>query len=264
MIFTSYFNWGTTVQAFDSEPTLFQQKQEEAQEASELLDYCGSSFLEPYFEQDNIVYPEAYTHLLPNFSSPYQSLDTFPYEDFGSLPFPKRQRCQQEHCYYDFTPTFFGGYAPNSCIRPELAQTTTTPHVISSSGNDENGKKMNERSVSAQSIAARERRRKITEKTQELGKLIPGGNKMNTAEMLQAASKYVKYLQAQVGILQHMENEKGGQHVEEMQIITSLTIQEKLSLEEKCLVPREFVTALKERSKPPISQELSRLLALQG
>jgi dihydroxyacetone kinase len=57
-------------------------------------------------------------------------------------------------------------------------------------------------SLSAQSIAARERRRKITEKTQQLGKLIPGGNKMNTAEMFQAASKYVKFLQAQIGILE--------------------------------------------------------------
>lgn len=59
-------------------------------------------------------------------------------------------------------------------------------------------------SVSAQSMAARQRRRKISEKTQELGKLIPGGQKMNTAEMLQAASKYVKFLQAQVGILEFM------------------------------------------------------------
>ena len=56
--------------------------------------------------------------------------------------------------------------------------------------------------VSPQSIAARERRRKITEKTQELGKLIPGGSKMSTAEMFQAAYKYVKFLQAQLSILQ--------------------------------------------------------------
>lgn len=58
--------------------------------------------------------------------------------------------------------------------------------------------------ISTQSIAARERRRKITEKTQELGKLVPGGPKMNTAEMLHAAAKYVKYLQSQVGMFQLM------------------------------------------------------------
>ncbi|GKG16479.1 Myc-type, basic helix-loop-helix domain-containing protein, partial [Tanacetum coccineum] len=53
-----------------------------------------------------------------------------------------------------------------------------------------------ERSLSAQSLAARARRRKISEKTQEFGKLIPGGQKMNTAEMFQADFKYVMFLQA--------------------------------------------------------------------
>ncbi|GKC51061.1 Myc-type, basic helix-loop-helix domain-containing protein [Tanacetum coccineum] len=47
-----------------------------------------------------------------------------------------------------------------------------------------------ERSLSAQTLAARASRRKISEKTQELGKLIPDGQKMNTAEMFQAAFKY--------------------------------------------------------------------------
>lgn len=56
--------------------------------------------------------------------------------------------------------------------------------------------------LSSQSIAARKRRRRITEKTQELGKLIPGSQKHNTAEMFQAAAKYVKFLQAQIEILQ--------------------------------------------------------------
>ncbi|KAI8551560.1 hypothetical protein RHMOL_Rhmol06G0195800 [Rhododendron molle] len=43
--------------------------------------------------------------------------------------------------------------------------------------------------LSAQSVAARNRRRKITEKTRELGKIVPGGEKMNTATMFQTASK---------------------------------------------------------------------------
>ena len=50
----------------------------------------------------------------------------------------------------------------------------------------------------------REKRRKITEKTQQLGNLIPGGPKMNVAEMLNASTKYVKFLQAQVGMLELM------------------------------------------------------------
>lgn len=55
-----------------------------------------------------------------------------------------------------------------------------------------------------QSVAARVRRKKISEKTQELTKLIPGGTSMNTAEMLLASFKYIKFLQAQAGILAMM------------------------------------------------------------
>ncbi|PWA48976.1 Myc-type, basic helix-loop-helix (bHLH) domain-containing protein [Artemisia annua] len=61
-----------------------------------------------------------------------------------------------------------------------------------------------ERSLSAQILAARVRRRKISEKTQELAKLILGGQKMNTAEIFHYAFKYVKFLQDQIGVLKHM------------------------------------------------------------
>ncbi|KAK8930482.1 Transcription factor bHLH53 [Platanthera zijinensis] len=37
---------------------------------------------------------------------------------------------------------------------------------------------------------------------QELGRLIPGGGKMSTAEMLLVGQKYVQYLQAQISILE--------------------------------------------------------------
>ena len=73
--------------------------------------------------------------------------------------------------------------------------------TVTSNSSDEVKKTTSSKVVSPQSIAARERRRKTTEKTQELGKLIPGGSKMTTAEMFQAASKYVKFLQAQVAVL---------------------------------------------------------------
>lgn len=86
------------------------------------------------------------------------------------------------------------------------------------SGDDEEGRKMirrnnnngeggwRRREVSAQSIAARERRRRITEKTQELGKVVPGGTKMNTAEMLAAAFKYLNFLHSQLHILRFMSS----------------------------------------------------------
>lgn len=125
-------------------------------------------------------------------------------------------------------------------------------------------------SLSAQSVAARQRRRKITEKTQELGKLIPGGHKMNTAEMFHAASKYIKFLQAQVGILECMgstttqENEEA-LHTRELQALAlSPCIQEKLYSSEKCLVPEKFVETLANnpelKSNSPISNELRKLI----
>ncbi|KAH7838692.1 hypothetical protein Vadar_029995 [Vaccinium darrowii] len=125
-------------------------------------------------------------------------------------------------------------------------------------------------SLSAQSVAARQRRRKITEKTQELGKLIPGGHKMNTAKMFHAASKYIKYLQAQVGILECMgstttqENEEA-LHLRELQALAlSPCIQEKLNSSEKCLVPEKFVETLANdpelQSNSPILDELHQLI----
>ncbi|KAL8508277.1 hypothetical protein ACS0TY_018750 [Phlomoides rotata] len=123
-------------------------------------------------------------------------------------------------------------------------------------------------SLSAQSIAARQRRRKITEKTQELGKLVPGGQKMNTAEMLQSAYKYIKFLQAQVSLLgfissSHQEN--GVEFSEEFQhLVESPLIQEKLYSSENCLVPQGFVEELSSENEtfksnshliPPVKKE---------
>ncbi|KAL6544957.1 hypothetical protein OROMI_023819 [Orobanche minor] len=107
-------------------------------------------------------------------------------------------------------------------------------------------------SPSAQSIAARHRRKKISDKTHELGKLIPGGQKMNTAEMFGAAHKYIKYLQAQVGILEfmashHQSEEEEEEEEEEDQLhglLESTLIQEKLYSTGKCMVPRKFVQEL--------------------
>ncbi|CAN4128305.1 unnamed protein product [Withania somnifera] len=106
----------------------------------------------------------------------------------------------------------------------------------------------NNKKMSAQSIAARQRRKKITEKTQELGKLIPGGHRMNTAEMLQATFKYIKFLQAQAGLLEFMgsykENEKSFQTTDLHKLVGSSLIQEKLYSSEKCLIPQVFLEAL--------------------
>ncbi|XP_034197869.1 transcription factor bHLH52-like [Prunus dulcis] len=120
--------------------------------------------------------------------------------------------------------------------------------------------------LSAQSIAARERRRRITEKTQELGRLIPGATKMNTAEMLQAAYKYVKFLQAQVSVLKLMTDSP--QEKKDLQAVASPIVQEKLYSEEKCLVSKEFVQVLANdhdiESKPLLKDSVAQLLQTKG
>lgn len=55
-----------------------------------------------------------------------------------------------------------------------------------------------------QSEIARRRRKKISEKTRFLQKLMPWKKKMDTGTMLQEAYKYIKFLQAQISILQSM------------------------------------------------------------
>ena len=197
-------------------------------------------FDDPYFEPNGFLHPEIYPSqlLLPNCTSSYDPFislnDIFQTEGCNNtlLPCPKRQKCFHEEQEIEHSqlqelapPNFLDGFVPNPCsILPpseELPEEVlfsavpefTVPELpqgacVGNANDVQCEKKGSERTISAQSIAARERRRKITEKTQELGKLVPGGPKMNTAEMLHAASKYVKYLQAQVGMLELMNTLK--------------------------------------------------------
>ncbi|XP_006664569.1 transcription factor bHLH52-like [Oryza brachyantha] len=108
------------------------------------------------------------------------------------------------------------------------------------------------RHQAVQSAAARERRRRITGKTAELSRLIPGASRLNsTAEMLQAAARYVKLLQAQVGVLALMRSageakkEVPSMAEERMHaLLASGGAQERLAGEGMCLVPTKLVRAI--------------------
>ncbi|PNT64501.1 uncharacterized protein LOC104585091 [Brachypodium distachyon] len=122
---------------------------------------------------------------------------------------------------------------------------------------------------STQSAAARERRRRISEKTAELSRLIPGGQKLNTAEMLQEAARHVKLLQAQVGmlaLLRTIEEEKVPAMAQEQMhaLLVSGGVQERLAAEGKCLVPRQLVDAVAKdpavKSNALVNRDLARFM----
>jgi hypothetical protein len=178
----------------------------------ELLSFPDTCVDHPIFQPQEFFYADNYTNQLPYLPTPSDYLLSLSQEIFPL--YPEAQMSFGNQYFSNFTPGFFdGSYAPNPGLVPEPVPEVVAPlpemaFPCGSPPDDQSILKKPpnnyKESLSAQSIAARERRRKIAEKTQELGKRVPGGNKMNTAEMFQAAFKYVKYLQAQITILESM------------------------------------------------------------
>lgn len=59
-------------------------------------------------------------------------------------------------------------------------------------------------STDPQSVAARERRHRISDRFKILQSMVPGGSKMDTVSMLEQAIQYVKFLKAQIWLHQAM------------------------------------------------------------
>ncbi|XP_054789877.1 transcription factor LAX PANICLE 1-like [Prosopis cineraria] len=59
-------------------------------------------------------------------------------------------------------------------------------------------------STDPQSVAARERRHRISDRFKILQSMVPGGSKMDTVSMLEEAIHYVKFLKTQIWLHQTM------------------------------------------------------------
>lgn len=199
MELSTYFNWDDTY-----EPELMSNHSSFFQE------------LEPQYYSDHHEDSDNLLFNLPHTFFDY-SYESYPHplsltSSSSSLsdhhhPFlPKRQKlCLQHHHHngffvdeaYEYNP-YHASFFPAITMPDQFSDITRVASPPLASGNIINEEK---KAVTAQSRAARQRRKKIAEKTEELGKLVPGGTKMNTAQMFLAASKYVKFLQAQVTML---------------------------------------------------------------
>lgn len=90
---------------------------------------------------------------------------------------------------------------------PSNNLTSSTTTLSSSKAKKKNMKKNKgavKLSTDPQSVAARERRHRISDRFKILQSMVPGGSKLDTVSMLEEAIHYVKFLKTQIWLHQTM------------------------------------------------------------
>ncbi|XP_059669525.1 transcription factor bHLH140 [Cornus florida] len=93
---------------------------------------------------------------------------------------------------------------PNSSESSSAANNNNGKEKKKGGGGGKRSSKVVKLSTDPQSVAARQRRHRISDRFKILQSLVPGGTKMDTVSMLEEAIHYVKFLKTQIWLHQTM------------------------------------------------------------